>query len=70
MLPVGDGGCSLGIIAAHDGSIYTIKKVSEPNMFYSVTQDDLDVICGLYHDEKKLSRAIRERMGYEIEHIA
>ena len=70
LLPVGDGGCSLGIIAAHDGSIYTIKKVSEPNMFYNVTQDDLDVICGLYHDEKKLFRAIRERMGYEIEHIA
>lgn len=67
---VGDKGCSLGIIAAHDGSIYTFKKVSEPNSIYNVTQDDLDEICGLYHGGKRLLRAIRERIGFEIEHIA
>ena len=67
---VGDKGCSLGIIAAHDGSIYTFRKVSEPDPIYNVTQDDLDEICGLYHGGKRLLRAIRERIGFEIEHIA
>ena len=67
---VGDKGCSLGIIAAHDGSIYTFRKVSEPDSIYNVTQGDLDEICGLYHGGKRLLRAIRERIGFEIEHIA
>lgn len=67
---VGDKGCSLGIIAAHDGSIYTFRKVSEPDSIYNVTQGDLDEICGLYHGGKRLLRAIQERIGFEIEHIA
>ena len=67
---VGDKGCSLGIIAAHDGRIYTFRKVSEPDSIYNVTQDDLDEICGLYHSGERLLRAIRERIGFEIEHIA
>ena len=67
---VGDKGCSLGIIAAHDGSIYIFRKVSEPDPIYNVTQDDLDEIRGLYHGGKRLLREIRERIGFEIEHIA
>ena len=70
LLSVSNKGCEFGIIAAHDGSIYAFRKVAEPDPIYNVTQDDLDGICRLYYGDKRLYRAIRERIGFEIEHIA
>ena len=70
LISIANKGCEFGIIAAHDGSIYAFRKVSEPGSIYNVTQDDLDEICRLYHSGKRLFRAIRERIGFEIEHFA
>ena len=70
LFSVGDGGCSLGIIAAHDGSIYTIKKVSEPDLIYNGNKEKYLMVQQLYGaDEGRLFRAIEERFGFKIEHI-
>lgn len=69
LLSVANKGCEFGIIASHDGSIYTFRKVAEPDPIYNVTQDDVDEICRLYHGGKRLCRAIRERIGFKIEHF-
>ena len=70
MFSVGDGGCSLGIIAAHDGSIYTIKKVSKPDLIYNGNKEKYLMVQQLYGaDEDRLFRAIEERFGFKIEHI-
>ena len=67
---VGDKGCSLGIIAAHDGSIYIFRKVSEPDQFYNDIEKKYLRVQKLYgSDESKLLKAIEERFGFKIEHI-
>ena len=67
---VGDKGCSLGIIAAHDGSIYTFRKVSEPDVFYNIDNDTVEDFFILFKDEKDLLRAFRERLGFKVEHLS
>ena len=67
---VGDKGCSLGIIAAHDGSIYTFRKVSEPDVFYTIDNDTVEDFFILFKDEKDLLRAFRERLGFKVEHLS
>lgn len=47
---------------------HTFRKASEPDSIYSVTQGGLDETCDLYHGGKRLLRAIRERIGFRIEH--
>lgn len=67
---VGDKGCSLGIIAAHDGSIYVFRKVAEPDPFYNDIEKKYLRVQKMYGgDESKLLKAIEERFGFKIEHI-
>lgn len=64
-------GCEMGVIAAHDGSIYTFRKVGEPTAIYNLTQEWVDYIAKSYgNDETRMLRAFREKLGFEIEHIA
>lgn len=59
----------MGIIAAHDGSIYTFEKVSEPDASYNVDEVKYLRIQRLYGgNEDRLFRAIEERFGFKIEH--
>lgn len=61
----------MGIIAAHDGSIYTFKKAGEPAAIYNLTQEWVDYIAKSYgNDEARMLRAFREKLGFEIEHLA
>ena len=60
----------MGIIAAHDGSIYTFKKVSEPDVFYNIDNDTIEDFLILFKDEKDLLRAFRERLGFKVEHLS
>lgn len=69
LLAVGGKGCEMGIIAAHDGSIYTFEKVSEPDASYNVDEVKYLRIQRLYGgNEDRLFRAIEERFGFKIEH--
>lgn len=69
LLAVGGKDCEMGIIAAHDGSIYTFEKVSEPDASYNVDEVKYLRIQRLYGDnEDRLFRAIEERFGFRIEH--
>ena len=71
LLSVSNKGCELGIIAAHDGSIYTFRKVGEPAAIYNLTQGWVDYIANSYgDDEARMFRAFREKLGFEIEHLA
>ena len=70
LLTVGGKGCDMGIIAAHDGSIYTFKKVSEPDAFYNIDNDTVEDFLILFKDEKDLLRAFRERLGFKVEHLS
>lgn len=69
LLAVGSKGCEMGIIAAHDGSIYTFEKVSEPDASYNVDEVKYFRVQRLYGgNEDRLFRAIEERFGFRIEH--
>lgn len=69
LLAVSGKGCEMGIIAAHDGSIYTFEKVSEPDASYNVDEVKYIRIQRLYGgNEDRLFRAIEERFGFKIEH--
>lgn len=70
LLTVGGKGCDMGIIAAHDGSIYTFEKASEPDVFYNIDNDTVDDFLILFKDEKDLLRAFRERLGFKVEHLS
>ena len=68
-----NSGCALGVIACHDGSVYTFRKVNEPLEGYNINdKDKFDFVCDLWErkGEAALLRSIRERYGIEIEHFA
>lgn len=65
-------GCELGIIAVHDGSLFTFRKVSEPFPGHNVTQNELDRICLLTasHGEAGMFGAVERYLGFKIERVS
>lgn len=71
LLSVANKRCEFGIIAAHDRSVYTFRKVGKPEAIYNLTQGWVDHIANSYgNDEARMFRAFREKLGFEIEHLA
>ena len=64
-------GADLGIIACHDGGIYTYRIVKAPDVGYNITERSLERVYLAYANrgEKKLFQAIEERFGIRIEHF-
>lgn len=63
-------GCDLGIIAAHDGSVYSFRKVSEGLACYNI-RDDYEGVSSAFEGkgEDKLFNAIESYFGYRVEHL-
>lgn len=65
--------CDLGVIACHDGSVYTFRKVNKPLEGYNIgDQDDLDGLVALYRNkpESSLFDAIERNLGIRVEHFS
>lgn len=64
-------GCELGIIAAHDGSLFTFRKVSEPFPGFNLTQDEMAALSSGWaiKGEQAVFEAIERYLGFKIERV-
>lgn len=70
LLSLKKSGASLGIIACHDGGIYSYRLVKEPEPGYNLSREDLYRTISQWSrkSEQELFSAIEDRFGIKIEH--
>lgn len=70
LLSLKKSGASLGIIACHDGGIYSYRLVKEPEPGYNLSREDLyrTISQWIRKSEQELFSAIEDRFGIKIEH--
>lgn len=64
-----ENGCELGIIACHNGDIYTFRKVSGPLAGYNIRKYEQLVSTVGTKDEERLFKAVETFLGIRIEHL-
>lgn len=64
-----ENGCELGIIACHNGDIYTFRKVSGPLAGYNIRKCEQLVSTVGTKDEERLFKAVETFLGIRIEHL-
>lgn len=72
LISLAESGANLGIIACHDGSIYTFRKTKEPDAGYNITDKNIDTVMNLWgnRSQDELFKTIEDRFGIKIEHYA
>ena len=64
-----ENGCELGVIACHNGDIYTFRKVSGPLAGYNIRKYEQLVSTVGTKDEERLFKAVETFLGIRIEHL-
>lgn len=64
-----ENGCELGVIACHNGDIYTFRKVSRPLAGYNIRKYEQLVSTVGTKDEERLFKAVETFLGIRIEHL-
>lgn len=64
-----ENGCELGVIACHNGEIYTFRKVSGPLAGYNIRKYEQLVSTVGTKDEERLFKAVETFLGIRIEHL-
>lgn len=64
-----ENGCELGVIACHNGDIYTFRKVRGPLAGYNIRKYGQLVSTVGTKDEKRLFKAVETFLGIRIEHL-
>ena len=64
-----ENGCELGIIACHNGDIYTFRKVSGPLAGYNIRKYEQLVSTVGTKDEERLFKAVETFLWIRIEHL-
>lgn len=64
-----ENGCELGVIACHNGDIYTFRKVRLPLAGYNIRKYEQLVSTVGTKDEERLFKAVETFLGIRIEHL-
>lgn len=63
-------GAQRGVIACHDGSLYTYELVGDPAPGYTLDDDTIRMLAQLRgSDEADLLRGFEESLGVHVEHL-
>lgn len=65
-----ENGCELGVIACHNGDIYTFRKVRGPLAGYNIRKYEQLVSTVGTKDEERLFKAVETFLGIRIEHLS
>lgn len=64
-------GCRLGVVVAHDGTVYTYELVGDPTSNYNLDKETLElIVADRSDDETKALEAVEQLLGVRIVHLS